>query len=71
MYKRQANYVFSYFPAKLTVKDSTNGISGPVNSVAAFDVYTLDGVCVAKGVTSLNGLAKGVYVVNGRKCVVR
>lgn len=66
-----ANYVFSYFPAKLTVKNSTNGISGPVSSVSVFDVYTLDGVCVAKGVTSLNGLAKGVYVVNGRKCVVR
>lgn len=31
-------------------------------------VYTLDGRVVAK---SLNGLAKGLYIVNGKKVVVK
>lgn len=31
-------------------------------------VYTLDGRMVAK---SLNGLAKGLYIVNGKKVVVK
>lgn len=35
------------------------------------DVYSLSGVLVRKGATSLQGLPKGVYVVNGRKQVVR
>ena len=32
-----------------------------------FDVYSIDGMLVRKNATSLSGLAKGVYVVNGKK----
>lgn len=39
-------------------------------SATANGVYNLNGQKVAEG-TSLNGLAKGIYIVNGRKHVVR
>ena len=39
-------------------------------SATADGVYNLNGQKVAEG-TSLNGLAKGIYIVNGRKHVVR
>lgn len=34
-----------------------------------FDVYTVDGKRIAKGVTSLDGIARGLYIVNGKKVV--
>ena len=34
-----------------------------------FDVYSLNGVKIRKGVTSLDGLPRGLYIVNGRKVV--
>ena len=34
-----------------------------------FDVYSLNGVKLRKGVTSLDGLPRGLYIVNGRKVV--
>lgn len=36
-----------------------------------FDVYSIDGMLVRKNATSLNGLAKGVYVVNGKKYIAK
>jgi hypothetical protein len=35
------------------------------------DVYNLQGNKVRSGVTTLEGLAKGIYIVNGRKMVVK
>ncbi len=35
------------------------------------DVYTLSGVLVRSQATTLEGLPKGIYIVGGRKCVVR
>lgn len=35
------------------------------------DVYSLSGVCVRKQAVSLEGLRRGIYVVNGHKVVVR
>ena len=35
------------------------------------DVYNLQGNKVRSGVTTLEGLAKGIYIVNGRKIVVK
>ena len=40
-----------------------NAISG--------DVYTLSGVKVRSDATSLDGLGKGIYIVNGKKYVVK
>ncbi|MBR4897419.1 MAG: hypothetical protein IKZ48_01340, partial [Prevotella sp.] len=42
-----------------------NGISG------TYDVYSTSGMLVRRHVTSLRGLAPGVYLVRGRKVVVR
>lgn len=38
---------------------------------ASFDVYTIGGQKVRSAATSLDGLAKGVYIVNGKKYVKR
>lgn len=38
---------------------------------SSYDVYTLSGVQIRKGAASLSGLPKGVYVINGKKTVVR
>ena len=51
-------------------KASATGISNVKVQEKQADgyVYTLDGRMVAK---SLNGLAKGLYIVNGKKVVVK
>lgn len=36
-----------------------------------FDIYTLGGVKVRENATGLNGLQKGIYIVNGKKVVVK
>ena len=38
---------------------------------STFDVYNLNGMKVRSGATSLDGLAKGIYIVNGKKYVVK
>ena len=48
----------------------TTSISG-VKAGQSADVYTLTGSKVRRQATSLDGLPKGVYVVKGRKVVVR
>lgn len=35
------------------------------------DVYSLSGVCVRRQATSLDGLGRGIYIVNGRKVIVK
>lgn len=49
---------------------TTVGIDSLFNETA-HDVYSLSGVLVRKQATNLNGLAKGVYVVNGQKVLVK
>ena len=39
------------------------------NSAEAFDIYSINGVLIKKNATSLSGLAKGVYIVNGKKYI--
>lgn len=39
--------------------------------VEAFDVYTLSGVQVRRAARTLDGLQKGIYIVNGKKQVVK
>ena len=38
---------------------------------APFDVYTLSGVKVREAATDLNGLPRGIYIVNGKKVAVK
>lgn len=45
-------------------------INGVVNAIDdTFDVFTVDGKRIAKGVTSLDGISRGFYIVNGKKVV--
>ena len=43
------------------------GINGLINEGNVFDVYDLSGRKVRTAVSSLDGLPKGIYIVNGRK----
>lgn len=55
-----------------TVADGIGSVvSGGTDGKQRGDVYTLSGVKVRSGATSLDGLAKGVYIMNGKKYVVR
>ncbi|MBP5424636.1 MAG: hypothetical protein J6Y33_00990 [Prevotella sp.] len=51
--------------------DDTTAIGGPTPDGQPFDVYSLSGVLLRRGVTSLQQLPRGVYVVGGRKVVVK
>ena len=63
------NYDITYVNGKLTVT-VPSGIPEVLRG-ETFDVYTTSGILVKRKTTSFNGLAKGVYVVNGRKVIVR
>ena len=39
--------------------------------VPAYDVYSVTGAMVRHNASRLNGLPKGVYIVGGRKVVVK
>lgn len=52
----------------------STGIAAPATvqkSAATFNVYSLSGQCVRRGATSLSGLPAGIYIVNGKKVMVR
>ena len=56
----------------ITLKfDDTMGIGEVGSDVRPFDVYTVSGQVVKRGVTSLKGLPAGIYIAGGRKVVVR
>ncbi len=63
------NYELSYVNGKLTVT-VPNGIR-ELLSGGTFNVYTTSGKLIRKGAASLKGLAKGVYIVNGQKVIVK
>lgn len=63
------NYDFEYKAGTLTVGENTSGVGGLVINGQPFDVYDLKGRKVRYAVTTLDGLPKGVYVVNGRKVI--
>lgn len=51
----------------MDVDDELN--SAAIQDVQTFDVYDMHGKKVRSGVTSLDGLPKGIYIVNGKKIV--
>ena len=63
------NYSFTYQNGTLTVNEG-QGIATLVLSRPA-DVYTTTGRKVRSQVTTLQGLPAGVYIVNGRKMIVK
>jgi hypothetical protein len=50
---------------------SASGINSPVGEEQLYDVYSLSGTLIKRSATSLDALPKGVYIVNGRKVVVK
>lgn len=65
------NYKLEYINGKLTVTESTGiGTVGSDKQVPV-DVYSVDGRLVGKGLTSLKGLCRGVYIVGEKKILVR
>lgn len=63
------NYELKYQNGVLTIIESTGIAEISVTSPA--DVYTLQGHKVRTRATTLDGLPKGVYVVNGKKVIVK
>lgn len=60
----------------LTFKEVTTGITSVTTDKAegVYDVYGIDGTVVRRGISkadALNGLTKGVYIMNGKKYVVK
>lgn len=64
------NYLFSYVSGQLTVN-----IGSSISSIATFqtpvDVYSLTGRLLLRQVQSLGNLPSGIYIIQGRKVVVR
>lgn len=50
---------------------STTGIGTFISKGQPVDIYTTDGRLVKRGVTSTEGLAKGIYIINDQKIVVK
>ncbi len=51
--------------------DDTDGIAVTEGAAPTMDVYTLGGQLLKRGATSLEGLSKGLYIVNGRKVAIK
>lgn len=64
------NYEITYVNGTLTVT-VPSVIADILTSGQPFDVYTVTGRKVRHQVTSVKGLQSGVYIVNGRKLVVK
>ena len=60
------NYSFVYVGGTLTIEE-TSGIASIVGDCKPFDVYTVNGIKVRHQVTTLEGLPKGLYIINGKK----
>lgn len=67
---KAVNYELTYVNGILTVTGST-GINEATLNGQAFDIYTTAGVILKKNATKLKSLPKGVYIIGGRKIVVR
>ena len=68
------NYIFDFTNGKLTITgsivDAINAIRGNANS-KPFDVYSISGQLLRRGATTTEGLPAGLYIVDGKKFVVK
>ncbi len=62
------DYDISYQSGWLTI-EVAQGIVDIITNGQPFDVYNTQGHKVRSGVTSLKGLPKGVYIINGKKVI--
>lgn len=56
---------------RLNLDGNTTAIDEVEQAGTTFTVYTLQGVLVREQATTLNGLPKGIYIVNGKKMIVK
>ena len=55
-------------------RDDTDAIQAIETVPALVDVYGINGVCLRQQVEAkhaLQGLSRGVYIVDGKKCIVK
>ena len=64
------NYAFNYVAGKLTVTEK-DGIEDILGDAATFNVYTVSGYKVRSNTTTLQGLPAGIYVINGKKVIIK
>ena len=64
------NYDFEYINGTLTVIEAS-GIDNILSLGRAFDIYTTTGTKIKSHATTLDGLSKGVYIVNKKKVLVK
>ncbi len=64
------NYEFSYVDGVLTVMETTS-IDELLASGRPFDVYTTTGIKVRSQVTTLKNLSRGIYIVEGKKIIIK
>lgn len=55
----------------LNIWGDATGIEAVTNDAKTFNVYNLQGVMVRQNVNTLDGLQKGIYIVNGKKVSVK
>lgn len=55
----------------LNIWGNATGIDAVTNDAKTFNVYNLQGVMVRQNVNTLDGLQKGIYIVNGKKVSVK
>ena len=68
--KMDGNKFFGGYFTLSTYSSHIDDVSGSAEG-EPFDVYTVSGQVVRRGVTSLKGLPAGIYIAGGRKVVVR
>ena len=64
------NYSLSYVDGVLTVTESTD-IGYRLAEGQPFNVYTTSGILIRHQVTTLEGIPSGLYIIHGKKVVVR
>ena len=55
----------------LPLHRGTTGISVTTNEAETMDIYSIDGRLIRKQAKSTDGLEKGLYIINGKKQIIR
>ena len=65
------NYIFEYDGKGVFTVTGPTSISELIAGQHAADIYTLDGVLVRRQATTTEGLSRGIYVIEGRKVIIK
>ena len=67
----RVDYINNIESAPTTIEVIPTGISTVSNSSITYDIYTLSGVCLKPQANTLKGLRRGVYIINGKKVIIK